>query len=54
MIQKLRSIIASILAALLMLITLNKVQLNRTGRATASDDSDSKRAAVTRKADHHE
>jgi hypothetical protein len=51
MIQRLRSIIAFIVAVLLMLITLNKVELNRTGRATASDDSDSTREAVTRRID---
>jgi hypothetical protein len=48
MIQRLRMIIAFTVAALLMLITFNQIKLNPTGRATASDDSDSTRAAITR------
>jgi hypothetical protein len=51
MIQRLRSIIACVVAFILLLITLNKVELNRTGRSTASDDSESTREAVTRRID---
>ena len=54
MIQRLRAIIAFAVAALLILITFNQVKLDRTGRATSTDDSDGSRAAITRSVEQHD
>ena len=51
MIQKLRSVVAFVLATFLMLITWNRIRLDRSGRATAVDDTESARPAVTRRVD---
>jgi hypothetical protein len=50
-IQRVRAIIAFVVAIVVIFFTLGRVEVNRTGGATATDDADTRRAAVTRQLD---
>ena len=51
MIQRLRRVVAVVVATFVLLVTLGRVRVNYTGHSTALDASNSTRSATTRRID---